>query len=360
MTTNYSLIENNDDLRSAMETLTKVKVLAVDTEFWREKTYFPELALIQIGDSRQNFLIDPLKVDLGLFNDLFSESHCVLFHSGSQDIEILRNYFETFRPIIFDTQIAAMMTNYPHQISLHDLVKDILGIHLDKSQTVSKWLQRPLTDEQLQYACEDVCYLHQLHDQLEKQLRSDNKYDYYIEECRESAVDKDSIIPILDRISSVTNSEYQNAFTEELFRWRENMAKKRNIPRNWILKDNQLLKIVKHENPREWQKVLNEKEFRRYSDIFLELMEKVSHKEKKVHHYSPKVWNSLKILSKDLDNELEKLCKRLKINPILFKTKRSVQKIANDYLLFGIQDAGFSGWRRECSREIVKDCLKRF
>lgn len=230
--------------------LSSEKIIAVDTEFHRETTYYPVLALVQIATRDITACIDPLA-----FNAIKQLRQCMLnqkitkiFHSCSQDIEVLYYYLGKRLPAIYDTQIANALLSEDHQLGYAALVDKELDVQLDKSQTRTDWLRRPLTDKQIQYAGDDVHYLYQLHEILDKRL---------LEQGRKAWFDEDS-----NRIHDTTSFEvdYRHlwrrvkganklrrdtlAIVQTIAEWRENMAKQKNKTRRKILKDEAVIKLA--------------------------------------------------------------------------------------------------------------------
>lgn len=154
---------------------------AVDTEFHRERTYWPKLALLQIGwgsgpDARIA-LVDPLAVDLAPLRDLFAGPGLAVMHASSQDIEVFEQALGTVPSHLYDTQIAAGFTGYGTP-SLASLVEGELGFVLPKGDRLTDWLRRPLDDRQRTYAASDVAHLLELHELLEARLAADGRTDW--------------------------------------------------------------------------------------------------------------------------------------------------------------------------------------
>ena len=172
-------INNTSDLLEAVTTLQNKAVLFIDTEFIRERTYFPVACLLQIySDGDTAYLIDLRAdgIDIAPLLDLLKNVQITkVLHSGRQDLEIFYNDFGFLPTPLFDTQIAASFLGYGDQISFEALVKDKLDIQIDKSQQRTDWRKRPLNEKQMLYAASDVYYLapvyHILHKELEEQGR---------------------------------------------------------------------------------------------------------------------------------------------------------------------------------------------
>lgn len=224
--------------------------LAIDTEFRREDTYFPELCLIQVATSDTVFLVDALAVkDLTSFFDILKKSTVLkVFHSGRQDLEIFCHLMQgEITAPVFDTQIAAMLAGYGESAGFETLVSKLLGVSLDKTSRHTDWTQRPLTEEQKTYAINDVLYLRPLYELMVKKLTAKGRLDWMRSEVR-SLESADFLITVPSeawrRLSLRNPSTRYLAIVRKLAEWREETAQKTNIPRAWILKDEVILEIA--------------------------------------------------------------------------------------------------------------------
>ncbi|MBV1894700.1 MAG: hypothetical protein KUG57_11665, partial [Ilumatobacteraceae bacterium] len=184
----YRWIDEQDDLEDVVEELLGQPRYALDTEFHRERTYYPKLALVQVAwstDSGQELvLIDSLAVDVKAFGPLFaSESVCVI-HAAQQDLDVLTHAVGSVPMRMFDTQLAAGFVGYGTP-SLVSLLQGEVGVTPAKGDRLTDWLRRPLTDNQRQYAAVDVEYLLELHDLLMTQLESAGRLAWAEQACEE-------------------------------------------------------------------------------------------------------------------------------------------------------------------------------
>ena len=156
----------------------------MDTEFHREKTYFPKVALVQVAWEGGLVLIDPLEVDLAPLADLLESDVVVVMHAAGQDLEVFDRVCGTAPRHLFDTQVAAGFTvlSSPSVTTLHERE---LGFHLPKGDRLTDWLARPLTASQLEYAASDVAHLLEIHDRLVRRLDADGRLAWAEQECRE-------------------------------------------------------------------------------------------------------------------------------------------------------------------------------
>ena len=167
--TAFVLVEDDAGLRDVVEGLAEAPAYAVDTEFHRERTYFPTLALVQIAWAGQTALVDPRAVDPGPLADVLTGPGLAVMHAATQDLEVLFHACRVVPSRLFDTQLAAGFVGMSSP-SLAALVERELGIRLPKGDRLTDWLRRPLTDEQLGYAAADVDHLLELHERLCDQL----------------------------------------------------------------------------------------------------------------------------------------------------------------------------------------------
>ena len=158
----YQLITTTEALNEVCQRLEAEPFVTVDTEFLREKTYYPKLCLIQLAGSTDNIIIDPLanKMEFdALFRLMSNPSVLKIFHAAQQDVEILYRMIGTIPTPIFDTQIAASVCGFGESAGYESLVNNLLSEQLDKASRYTDWEQRPLTERQLRYAIADVTYL---------------------------------------------------------------------------------------------------------------------------------------------------------------------------------------------------------
>lgn len=251
-----SFIKDTATLQKLCEQWLKQEAIAIDTEFDRTNTYFHNLALIQIYDGQSIWLIDPLQLeDLSALSVVFANDQLMkVLHSCSEDLEALYNQYHFEFNKIFDTQIAAALLDMGMSLGYLRLVELISGVSLDKEQTKTDWLQRPLTQEQLIYAAQDVQFLLPAYFKLRDGLLEKGFLDYLMQ-------DGDSIF---QAVSSPENYDefylrVKGAFhlnakqtnrIKEICSWREQVARLKNIPRTFIFRDPQLLEICQKASPK--------------------------------------------------------------------------------------------------------------
>ncbi|MGN0072625.1 MAG: ribonuclease D [Coriobacteriales bacterium] len=227
------------------------ELLAVDTEFLREKTYYPKLCLIQLNNEKVQAIIDPLAVrSLEPLASIMADPGCVkIFHSGSQDIDILFHELGVMPTPLFDTQMAAALMGFPLQVGYGPLVQALCDVRLAKADSYTDWSRRPLTTNQLKYALDDVVYLPQMYrhmvQALEKQGRShwlDADFAKLADPVRYNSEPMEMWRKV-KRVASLSRG--QLAVAQELAAWREREAMQRNIPRKWVIPDEAVVEIAR-------------------------------------------------------------------------------------------------------------------
>ena len=245
-----NLIDTTKALHEACKILKKQKVLAIDCEFIREKTFFPIPCLIQVGYEDGSYILDPISQDLDLtefFQLMQNEKIMKVFHSGRQDIEIIYNLSGAVPTPVFDTQIAAQACGLGECVSYENLVRVYCGVELDKSCRLTNWQLRPLSEEQLKYAAGDVTYLVKCYAAISAYLKENNR-ENWIQEDMEDLVSLEHYAQQPDKAwMRIRHNGHSVTFLnilKILAAWRENKAIEKNISRQTIIKDEVLVNIA--------------------------------------------------------------------------------------------------------------------
>ncbi len=229
------------------------EVLAVDTEFMRSQTFFPIAGLVQIGDGSGCYLIDPGAIDdLGPLRELLCDPQVTkVLHSCSEDLEVFSHLLGALPEPLFDTQVAAAFAGYGFSLGYANLLKALLDIDIPKSETRSDWLRRPLSASQLQYAALDVAYLPLVYRKLLASLTASGRLDWVLGESRElvAAFNRQSDIETYyTRVKSAWKlSRRELAVLQALCKWREQRARREDIPRNHLLKERALWEMARRQ-----------------------------------------------------------------------------------------------------------------
>lgn len=224
------------------------KVLAVDTEFIRDSTYYPSLCLIQIAGINFAAAIDPLaKLDMSpIWELLLNKNILKVFHAGRQDIEIFFGLMGEIPTPIYDTQIAAMFCGLGDQVSYESLVNNFLGLSVNKEHQFTNWLQRPLSKNQINYAISDVTHLINIFPLIRKAIKDNNREEWVtkeLEHLSKKELYKVKADEVWKKIKLKNSNPQMLNLLKYLAYWRENECKKRNIPRNRLIRDDVLINI---------------------------------------------------------------------------------------------------------------------
>jgi ribonuclease D len=238
-----TLVTTQSQLEVAVFRLQSAARLAVDTEFMRERTYYPQLCLLQVATDSDCFLVDPLAgLELETLHALLADhSKLKILHAARQDLEVLQLGGRPVPAPVFDTQVAAAMLGFPPQAGYAELVSRQLGHSIDKGQTRTDWSRRPLTPEQLAYAADDVHHLLALHTELAAGLAARGRDAWLAEDS--AALEDPALYSTepgeawrrLKGLGRLKPSE--QAVARSLAEWRERRAIDADKPRGWILAD---------------------------------------------------------------------------------------------------------------------------
>lgn len=248
-----TIITDTNTLKDYCSRLSTAEFFAIDTEFLRNKTYYPKLCLIQMAlPGEDPVAVDPLesKIDLQpLYEVLANENVLKVFHAARQDLEIFYQEMGSVPAPIFDTQVAAMVSGYGDQIGYHNLVNRICNYNIDKGPQYTDWSRRPLSDKQLSYALGDVTHLRDVYLSLSKELEERGRLDWGRQEMRILCADQtyahaDDLA--WQRIKLRTDQPKVLSVLKEIAAWRESEAKNKDVPRNRIIRDESLADIAIH------------------------------------------------------------------------------------------------------------------
>jgi ribonuclease D len=237
------IVSTSEDLTQAVRRLSTSDFVAVDTEFLRESTFWPQLCLVQIASPEEAMIIDPLAtgLDLAPFWQLMANEAVVkVFHAARQDIEIVYARAGLVPKPVFDTQVAAMVCGFGDQVSYESLARRLAKVQIDKSSRFTDWSRRPLSQKQLAYALSDVIHLRPIFEKLRALLDKSGREPWLEEEL--SVLTSPSTYEshpeeAWKRVKFKPRNRKQLAILMTLSAWREREAQERNVPRSRILKD---------------------------------------------------------------------------------------------------------------------------
>jgi len=241
------VITKQDDLNKVCKELAQHPFITIDTEFLREKTYYPKLCLIQLSDPQKNAVaIDPLSDNINLeplFALLCNTDVLKVFHAARQDLEIFFNLTGKVVEPFFDTQIAAMVLGYGDSVGYENLVRSATGQGVDKSSQYTDWSNRPLSEKQIHYALGDVTHLCDVYQMLKNQLDEKGRTSWVFEEeeiLADPATYENNPRDMWRKVKIRSPKPKNLAVLRELAAWREERAQRKDIPRSWIMRDDTL------------------------------------------------------------------------------------------------------------------------
>jgi len=244
------LLETADQLQAAADDWRRHPALGIDTEFLRERTYRAQLGLIQVSDGRTAWLVDTIRLkDQEPLVQLLSDGNVLkVFHSASEDLEVLWNTLGAVPQPMTDTQIGCALLGQPLQMSYHHAVKWLTGVVVDKELTRSNWIRRPLKTEQLHYAATDVVFLPAMLNILRSQLQQKGRWSWLEEdvarmvENSQQATDPGRAYLRLKGSGQLDMASL--VVLRALAAWREKTASERDLARGFVINDNALLKLA--------------------------------------------------------------------------------------------------------------------
>lgn len=361
-------VETQQQLMNLCERIRGSHWLALDTEFMREKTYYPKFCLLQLCNGDIAASIDPLALDdLGpLLEIIYDSSVLKVWHSARQDLEIFHHLWQKLPAPLFDTQLAATLIGLGDQVGYGNLVGSVLGHNLDKGHTRTDWSFRPLEQSQLRYALDDVIYLGELYLNLDRRLRELQR-DQWLEEDFAALADSSTYISVPEeawqRIKGRQKLKgVQLAVLQSLAAWRETRAMQADRPRRWILKDEVMVELARRQ-PRnsdglERIRGLEASTLKRHGNELLELMGAAA---RLPRSRWPRENNLPHRLSPNQDAQVDLLMCSLRllaeihrITPTAICNRRELEAMVG-----GVRDVDLlHGWRRALAGETMLQVLE--
>ncbi len=243
-------IDQSNALEPFCRTLEQAAWIGLDTEFIRERTYFPEFCLLQVATEERITCIDPLALpSLELLKAALGDARIPkILHSGRQDLEIFHQLWGVLPVNVFDTQIAVALSGGAEQMGYARLVEELFDIRLPKEHTRTDWAQRPLSAEQLRYAADDVAFLGAAYRHLQRKLDAMGRSEWLLEEM--AALTDPALYATAPEDAWRRSSSVQGlpsdalGKAQQLCAWRERQARRLNLPRNWVLRDEALCQLA--------------------------------------------------------------------------------------------------------------------
>jgi len=246
------LITDTQTLTAFCDRLAGESFVTVDTEFMREKTYWPKLCLVQLGGEEEAHCVDVLAdgIDLQPLYDLMANDQVLkVFHAARQDVEIFVKLTGKTPTPMFDTQVAAMVCGFGESVGYETLVNNLCKKNLDKGSRFTDWSKRPLTERQITYALGDVTHLRVIYQRLMKKLEDNNRAGWLDEEMDALTSPSTYIVDpemAWKRLKARTKSAKVLAVLREVAAWREREAQRKDMPRNRVIRDDAIIEIAHH------------------------------------------------------------------------------------------------------------------
>jgi ribonuclease D len=243
-------VTQSDQLAALCQRLSSEAFVTVDTEFMRERTYWPELCVVQLAGTSDVAVVDALApgLDLAPLGALLANRDVVkVFHAARQDVEIFLQMYGAVPVPLFDTQVAAMVAGFGDQVGYDSLVGALTGGHIDKAHRFSDWSARPLSPAQVSYAAADVTYLRTVYERLTARLEKEGRLAWVGEEMAalaEPATYRPDPDTMWERLRPRTNNRRVLAAVRAVAAWREREAQRINIPRQRLVRDESVLEIA--------------------------------------------------------------------------------------------------------------------
>lgn len=262
MPMDLKVVTDTQDLAAICRAYAAAPYVTVDTEFMRERTYWPVLCLVQLGRPRFEgesdeawaregaVIIDPLADGISLdplFELMADQNVLKVFHAARQDVEIFHNLAGAVPVPLYDTQVAAMVCGYGDQVGYETLVRKIVNASLDKSSRFTDWSRRPLSEKQLHYAVGDVTHLREIYEALSERVARAERTKWVAEEMNILTDPATYVTEPADawkRLKMRNPNAKLHATASALAAWREQEAQRRNVPRNRIIKDDAIMELA--------------------------------------------------------------------------------------------------------------------
>lgn len=363
-------MQSDQVLLKALAELEKDAEIAIDTEFMRRNTFFPQVALLQIGNADKAWLIDPLAIsDLGSLREfLENQSQLKVLHSCSEDLEVFRHWLGVLPAPLVDTQRVAALVGEGYGVGYRTLVERALGVHLDKGETRSNWLARPLSESQCHYAAQDVLHLLPIWSWLSNKAGRE-RMSWFLEEGERASAE------LLQReregFRRVKGSgkldRRQLKVLRSLYEWREKRAQQLDKPRGWVLEDRACVAIAvampRHLEELAALQLMPDSTLRKQGSAllaFVDAARTATDAELPAQGPSPLAPGERALL-KSLKVELRRLCEQQHIAPELAMASADLE------LLLRMQGQGvlhehaerWKGWRHEVVVEPLQQYLAR-
>ncbi|MBW8874467.1 MAG: ribonuclease D [Acidobacteria bacterium] len=368
----YLPIDTDEGLAAAARSWAEAPLLGLDTEFIRTNTFYHRLGLIQVSDGRTSWLVDPLAArDLSPLAGVFRSPGIKILHSASEDMEVFYRALGVLPEPLFDTQIAGALAGAGAFLSYQKLVAAYLGVELAKEETRTDWLARPLSAAQLAYAAEDVAWLIPLYDRITAELGELGRLSWAFEDSAAlldtSRFDEDSAAAYL-RVKGAGRLDCrQLAALQSLAAWRDREARRRDLPRSFVVKDDLLLALAtrRPKHARDLQRLpsCDVRQAARDGDVWLQLLEEAAARPEE--ELPPRITGkppspAVRDLENRLRDRVREKAAALNVPPEVLAPRRTLDALLR--LTVGKPDPRLprelQGWRREViGEDLLREAL---
>lgn len=355
------LIDDHNSLNTHIEPLLACTSVGLDTEFVRERTFYPKPGLLQFSDGRQIWLIDPVALaDDPTFQSFLSDllnnpTSCKILHSVGEDFEVLEMLCGQRPQPLFDTQIAAAMLGWPLQLRYESLVEELLGLQFPGGLARNNWCSRPLPDAWLQYAAQDVIALPAMRVALEQRLEQAGRLHWLHEDChRMVKSSSQATAPILRIRSAARLNDDALARLDLLANWRDDQARARDLPRSFILNDATLLELAR--KPPQDASALAKVDgvhaglVRRHAEEMLALLGQPTTHFQRPPELVP-LTSSQQVAIKQMQQIVRNIAEQLNLEPPLIASRRELTRLVQ---------TGNSEWLNGWRGEVLADSLDQW
>ncbi|MFW1842392.1 ribonuclease D [Acinetobacter pittii] len=305
----FQFIQQQTELVDVLQKMDQCSIYGLDTEFIKVDTLWPKLGVCQVNVNGDVYLLDGVSLDLSQFWKKIFLAQQNIFHACGEDIDLIYHYADQEDLLnVFDTQVGLSFLGHGLQVSYQGALKLCLDIDIEKDQTRSDWLARPLSPQQLCYAANDVLYLMKLAHHIQEQLKQKGLYNYVLEDCSSLTKEIISETPnelLYTDVGNYRHSRRQLMQLQNLSEWREYIVKATNQPRSFILRNSTMIDMVE-KNPRNSFQLSQVKDIRpnvvrEYGKTILELLKDLPVESK----WPSKIAKPFKITSKDTLNKMD-------------------------------------------------------
>lgn len=354
----FQFISQQSELENVLNLMDQTTIYGLDTEFIKVDTFWPKLGVLQININGQIFLLDGTTLDLSQFWLKIFNANQNVFHACGEDIDLIYHYADQL-PLnnVFDTQVALSFLGHGLQVSYQNALKNILNIDIDKDQTRSDWLARPLSIEQKNYAANDVLYIMQLADKLKCELHTKGMYEAVLEDCRNLTLEIATETPkqkLYTDVGNYRHSRRQLMQLQLLSVWREEMVKALNQPRSFILKNATMIDLVEQNPKNNFQlaqiKQIRPNVIREHGKTILDIIKMLPPAEEWPLRIARPIRHSSKGVTQDVDDLITQIATEIDIPKEVLMRKKWLSALYQHVVFHGDEQdlpSYLLGWRYE-------------